>query len=39
MFFKAPELPKPEEPIVQPTAAKVTPSTPEHLPAKGSDDL
>lgn len=36
MFFKAPELPQPE-PVVQPTAAKVTPSTPEQRPAKGID--
>ncbi len=37
MFFKAPELPKPEAPVVQQTAAKVTPSAPESLPAKGTD--
>lgn len=33
MFFKAPELPKPEEPVVQP--AKVTTPAPERLPTKG----
>lgn len=37
MFFKAPEPPKSEEPVVQPPAAKVTPSAPERLPAKGID--
>lgn len=37
MFFKAPEQPKPEEPVVQPAAAKVAPSAPERLPAKGTD--
>lgn len=35
MFFKEPEPRKPEEPIAQPAAPKVTPSTPERLPTKG----
>lgn len=35
MFFKAQELPKPEEPAVHPAAVKVTPSTQERLPVKG----
>lgn len=34
---KAPELPKPKEPEVQPTAAKVAPPTAESLPIKGID--
>jgi len=37
MFFKAPKLPKSEEPVSRPAAAMVTPSAPERLPAEGSD--
>lgn len=37
MFFKAPELPKPEEPSVHTPAAVVTPSAPERGPAAGTD--
>lgn len=35
MFFKAPEPPKPEEPVVYQTAAKVTPPKAEPVPSRG----
>ena len=37
MFFKATERPKPEAAVVQPPAAKVTPSSAEPVPAKGTE--
>lgn len=37
MFFKAPEPPKPEEPVVYQTAAKVTPPKAEAVPSRGID--
>lgn len=35
MFLKEPEPRKPEEPVAQPAAPKVAPSTLERLPTKG----
>lgn len=37
MFFKAPEVQRPEEPIAQPPTAKVPPYGQERIPAKGTD--